>query len=132
VINKTCNRIVNCIRCCYFTIFISDFSRLSVYQFTKLTLLFIHKDSTMLIPKPASRHDPDPVTPFLHFLLFFSKWSLFKRFPTNFHHHMVLQPNTGPGLPFWGFVTVTFLQGWIVSPAPNPPTWRTSFRIYDP
>jgi hypothetical protein len=33
---------------------------------------------------------------------------------------MALQPNTGPGLPFWGFLTVTFLQGWIVSPAPNP------------
>jgi hypothetical protein len=36
------------------------------------------------------------------------------------HHHMALQPNSGPGLPLWGFVTITFLQGWIVSPAPNP------------
>jgi hypothetical protein len=31
---------------------------------------------------------------------------------------MALQPNTGPGLPFWGSVT-TFLQGWIVSPMPH-------------
>jgi hypothetical protein len=36
------------------------------------------------------------------------------------HHHMALQPNTGLGLPFWGFVTIIFLQGWIVSPARNP------------
>jgi hypothetical protein len=36
------------------------------------------------------------------------------------HHHMALQPKSGPGLPFWGFVTITFLRGWIVSPAPNP------------
>jgi hypothetical protein len=36
------------------------------------------------------------------------------------HHHMALQPNSGPGLPFWGFLTITFLRGWIVSPAPNP------------
>jgi hypothetical protein len=36
------------------------------------------------------------------------------------HHHMALQPNSGPGLPLWDFVTITFLQGWIVSPAPNP------------
>jgi hypothetical protein len=32
---------------------------------------------------------------------------------------MALQPNSGPGLPLWGFVTITFLQGWIVNPAPN-------------
>jgi hypothetical protein len=38
---------------------------------------------------------------------------------------MVPQPKSGPGLSFWSFVTITFLQGWIVSPAPNPPTWRT-------
>jgi hypothetical protein len=31
---------------------------------------------------------------------------------------MALQPKSGPGLPFWGFLT-TFLRGWIVSPAPN-------------
>jgi hypothetical protein len=32
---------------------------------------------------------------------------------------MALQPNSGPDLPIWGFVTVTFLQGWVVSPALN-------------
>jgi hypothetical protein len=26
------------------------------------------------------------------------------------HHHMALQPKSGPGLPLWGFVTITFLQ----------------------
>jgi hypothetical protein len=35
------------------------------------------------------------------------------------HHHMAVQPNSGPGLPFWDFVTITFLQGWIVSSASN-------------
>jgi hypothetical protein len=35
------------------------------------------------------------------------------------HHHMALQPKSGHGLPFWGFVTINFLRGWIVSPAPN-------------
>jgi hypothetical protein len=33
---------------------------------------------------------------------------------------MALQPKSGPGLPCWGFVTITFLQGWIVSPRPTP------------
>jgi hypothetical protein len=33
---------------------------------------------------------------------------------------MALQPNSGPGLPLWGFVTITFLQGWIVNQVPNP------------
>jgi hypothetical protein len=51
--------------------------------------------------------------------------SEYKKDHHHHHHHMALQPNTGPGLPFWGFVTITFLQGCIVSPAPNPPTWRT-------
>jgi hypothetical protein len=37
-----------------------------------------------------------------------------------YHHHMALQPKLGPGLPFWGFLTITFLRGWIVRPAPNP------------
>jgi hypothetical protein len=32
---------------------------------------------------------------------------------------MALQPNSGPSLPCWGFLTVTFLEGWVVSPAPN-------------
>jgi hypothetical protein len=47
------------------------------------------------------------------------------------HHHMALQPNSGPGLPFWGFLTITFLQGWIVSPAPNPQPGGRGLRIYD-
>jgi hypothetical protein len=48
------------------------------------------------------------------------------------NHHMALQPNSGPGLPFSGFTTITFLQGWIVSPAPNPQPGGTGLRIYDP
>jgi hypothetical protein len=27
------------------------------------------------------------------------------------HRHMALQPNSGPCLHSWGFVTITFLQG---------------------
>jgi hypothetical protein len=45
---------------------------------------------------------------------------------------MALQLNTGPSLPFWGFVTITFLQGWIVSPAPNPQPGGPDLSIYDP
>jgi hypothetical protein len=48
------------------------------------------------------------------------------------HHHMALQSNSVPGLRFWGFVTITFLQGWIVSPAPNPQPGGPGLRIYDP
>jgi hypothetical protein len=48
------------------------------------------------------------------------------------HHHMVVQPNSGPGLPCCGFLTVHFLQGWIVSPAPNPQPGGPGLRIYDP
>jgi hypothetical protein len=48
------------------------------------------------------------------------------------HHHMALQPNSGPGRLFWVFVTITFLQGWIVSPAPNPQPGGPGLRIYDP
>jgi hypothetical protein len=48
------------------------------------------------------------------------------------HHHMALQPNSGPGLSFWGFVTITFLQRWIVSPAPNPQPGGPGLNIYDP
>jgi hypothetical protein len=33
---------------------------------------------------------------------------------------MDLQPKSGPDLHFWGFITINFLRGWIVSPAPNP------------
>jgi hypothetical protein len=33
---------------------------------------------------------------------------------------MTLQPNSGPGLPLWCFVTITFLRVWIVQrPTPN-------------
>jgi hypothetical protein len=49
-----------------------------------------------------------------------------------YHHHMAPQPKSGPGLPCWGFVTITFLQGWIVSPAPNPQPGGPGLRIYDP
>jgi hypothetical protein len=45
---------------------------------------------------------------------------------------MTLQPKSGPGLPFWGFLTITFLQGWIVSPAPNPQPGEPGLRINDP
>jgi hypothetical protein len=38
----------------------------------------------------------------------------------------------GPGLPFWGFVTITVLQGWIVSFTPNPQPRGPGLRIYDP
>jgi hypothetical protein len=48
------------------------------------------------------------------------------------HHHMSLQLNTDPGFPCWGFVTITFLQGWIVSPAPNPQPGEPGLSIYDP
>jgi hypothetical protein len=42
-------------------------------------------------------------------------------------HHMALQPNSGPGL-----LTITFLRGWIVSPAPNPQPGGPGLRIHDP
>jgi hypothetical protein len=52
---------------------------------------------------------------------------------------MALQPNSGPVPTLflhrgfcWGFVTITFLQGWIVSPAPNPKPGGPGIRIYDP
>jgi hypothetical protein len=48
------------------------------------------------------------------------------------HHHMALQPKSGPGLPFWDFVTITFLRGWIVSPVPNPQPRGPGLCIYDP
>jgi hypothetical protein len=44
---------------------------------------------------------------------------------------MALQPNSGPGLPCWDFLTVTFLRGWIFSPAPNPKPGGPGLRIYD-
>jgi hypothetical protein len=45
---------------------------------------------------------------------------------------MALQPSSGPGLPCWGFVTITFLRSWIVSPAPNPQPGGPGLCIYDP
>jgi hypothetical protein len=45
---------------------------------------------------------------------------------------MAVQPKTGPGLPCWGFVTITFLRGWIISPAPNPQPGGPGLHIYDP
>jgi hypothetical protein len=45
---------------------------------------------------------------------------------------MALQLNSGPGLPLWGFVTITSLRGSIVSPAPNPQPGGPGLRIYDP
>jgi hypothetical protein len=54
---------------------------------------------------------------------------------------MALQPNSGPGLPTlhppirvfcWGFLTITFLHGWTVSPAPNPQPGGPGPRIFDP
>jgi hypothetical protein len=48
------------------------------------------------------------------------------------HHHVAVQPKLGLGLPCWGFVTITFLQGCIVSPAPKPQPGGPGLRIYDP
>jgi hypothetical protein len=45
---------------------------------------------------------------------------------------MALQPNSGPGFPLWGFLTITILRGWIVSPAPNPQPGGPGLCIYDP
>jgi hypothetical protein len=47
---------------------------------------------------------------------------------------MALQPNPGPGLPFFGGFRNNnlFLRGWIVSPAPNPQPGGPGLCIYDP
>jgi hypothetical protein len=45
---------------------------------------------------------------------------------------MALQPKSGPCLPFWGFVTIKFLRGLTVSPAPNPQPGGPGLGIYDP
>jgi hypothetical protein len=45
---------------------------------------------------------------------------------------MALQLKSGPGLPLWGFLTINFLRGWIVSPAPNPQPGGPGLRIHDP
>jgi hypothetical protein len=36
------------------------------------------------------------------------------------HHHMTLQPNSGPGLPLWGFVTITFYRAGLLVQHPTP------------
>jgi hypothetical protein len=41
-------------------------------------------------------------------------------------------PSRALASPCWGFVTMTFSQGWIVSPAPNPHPGEPGLRIYDP
>jgi hypothetical protein len=41
-------------------------------------------------------------------------------------------PRRALASPFGGFLTVTFLRGWIVSPAPNPEPGGPGLRIYDP
>jgi hypothetical protein len=33
---------------------------------------------------------------------------------------MALQPNSGPGLPFWGFVTITFYRAGLLVQRPTP------------
>jgi hypothetical protein len=48
------------------------------------------------------------------------------------YHHMAVEPKSVPGHPFWDFVTITFLRGWIISPAPNPQPGGPGLRIYDP
>jgi hypothetical protein len=42
--------------------------------------------------------------------------------------HFFLQSEASVG----GFLTITFLRGWIVSPAPNPQPGGPGLRIYDP
>jgi hypothetical protein len=46
--------------------------------------------------------------------------------------YMAVQPNSGPGLPLWAFVRITFLHVWIISPAPNPQPGGPRLRIFDP
>jgi hypothetical protein len=48
------------------------------------------------------------------------------------HHHMALEPNSGPGLPFLGFRNNNLLWGWIVSAAPNSQPGGPGLRIFDP
>jgi hypothetical protein len=44
---------------------------------------------------------------------------------------MALEPSQVLASPFWGSLTITFLQGWIVSPTPNPQPGGPGLRIYD-
>jgi hypothetical protein len=48
------------------------------------------------------------------------------------HRHMALQPKSALVSPFWGFLTITILRDWVVSPAPNPQPGGPGLRIYDP
>jgi hypothetical protein len=48
------------------------------------------------------------------------------------HHHMALQPKSGPGLPFFGFLNNNLFTGWTISPALNPQPGGPGLRIYDP
>jgi hypothetical protein len=57
---------------------------------------------------------------------------IFNLYVTSYIHHMALQPKSGPGLPFWGFVTIAFLRGCFVSPAPNAQPGGPGLGIYDP
>jgi hypothetical protein len=41
-------------------------------------------------------------------------------------------PSRALAYSFLGFLTVTFLRGWVVSPAPNPQPGGPGHRIYDP
>jgi hypothetical protein len=60
------------------------------------------------------------------------RWFLVKLFLLRYvHHHMAVQPMSGPGLPLWGFLAIIFLRGWIVTPAPNPQPGGPRLRIYD-
>jgi hypothetical protein len=45
---------------------------------------------------------------------------------------MTIQPKSGPGLPFLGFLNSNILRGSIVTPAPNPQPGGPGLRIYDP
>jgi hypothetical protein len=38
-------------------------------------------------------------------------------------------PSRALASPFWGFLTITFLRGWIVSPAPNPQSGAPGLHI---
>jgi hypothetical protein len=44
----------------------------------------------------------------------------------------IYSPSRALASPFRSFLTITFLRGWIVSPAPNPQPGGAGFRIYDP
>jgi hypothetical protein len=45
---------------------------------------------------------------------------------------MALQPKSGPGLPFLGFLNNNLLRGWVVSPALNTQPGGPGLCIYDP